>query len=136
MRELRESYENLAASPKGVSRLARFRWWFIALLILGVAAGIYILVRGAPEFYSSFMSIAGTPLLITQAFAQSAPASSTPDYKPLIMLAIIVTLLIILLGSVWRMLTSTNADTVKAASDLVKLLVGFFVGVATKYIGA
>lgn len=135
---MRESYEDLKAianSPKGVNRLVRFRWWYVALLAVGIGIAVYMLVRVVPEATQSFKNLSSLPLLITQAYAQGA-AAPTPDYRPIIMMAVIGALLIILLGSVWVMLTGTNPDAIKSASDLAKLLVGFFVGVATKYIGA
>ena len=82
--------------------------------------------------------IAFIALALPTHFGEVAPMSARVgpfDPKPIIMVAIIVVLLIILLGSVWTMLRSSNANTIQAASDLTKVLVGFFVGVATKFLG-
>jgi hypothetical protein len=133
-----ESTETIAQSPQGISRLSKLKWWFLAGLVIAIALAIYVFYVTFGETLKSF---AGHDInffpLIDRAFAE---AQQTPvpgfDYRPVVMLAIIVTLLIVLMGSVFTMLRSTNPATIAAASDLTKVLVGFFVGVGTKYLGA
>ncbi len=135
MREYKEAVETIARSPKGVRRLGKLSWWFIALLLIGSALAIYVFVRELKPAAVEFQKIGF--FVITNAFAQTQPMPAGPfDPKPIVMMAIILTLLIVLLGSVWTMLRSSNAGAIQAAGDLTKVLVGFFVGVATKYLGA
>jgi hypothetical protein len=131
-----EDNESVAKSPKGVQRLSKFRWWYLVLLAVAIGFGFFVLVKLFPEASQTIKSISWLPVFIDQAFAQAGATPTPTDYRPLIMVAIIGALLLILLGSVWVMLTSTSPDAVKAAGDLSKVLLGFFVGVATKYIGA
>jgi uncharacterized membrane protein len=134
--ELKEAPETYASSPKGVQRLGKLKWWFVVLLVFGIVVAIFVLVRALEPVSVQFQKTGA--FLITDAFAQTA-AQSPPvpfDPKPFVMVAIIVALLIVLLGSVWTMLRSSNAGTIQAAGDLTKVLVGFFVGVATKFLGA
>jgi uncharacterized membrane protein len=131
--EYREPPETYASSTKGVQRLGKLKWWFIALIAFGVAIAIIVFVRALEPASTQFQNLGVT--FITEAFAQAGALAGPFDPKPIVMLVIIGALLIILLGSVWTMLRSSNASTIQAASDLTKVLVGFFVGVATKFLG-
>jgi hypothetical protein len=131
--ELKETPEKYASSPKGIQRIGSLKWWFIALLVLGVAAAIVVFVRALEPASVQFNKLGF--LFITDAFAQAGAQPGPFDPKPIVIMAIIGALLIILLGSVWTMFRSSNASTIQAASDLSKLLVGFFVGIATKFLG-
>jgi uncharacterized membrane protein len=132
--EYKETPEVYASSPKGLQRLGKLKWWFILLLALGLAIAIVVLVRAIEPASVEFQKLAS--FFITEAFAQTGAQSAPFDPKPIVMMAIIGALLVVLLGSVWTMLRSPNASTIQAASDLTKVLVGFFVGVATKFLGA
>ncbi len=130
--EYKETPEIYASSPKGLQRLGKLKWWFIALLALGVAIAIVVVVRTLEPASVQLKTLLGFSF-ITEAFAQAGAQPGPFDPRPIVMIAIIVALLIVLLGSVWTMLRSSNASTIQAASDLNKVLVGFFVGVATKF---
>jgi len=135
MLEYKETPETYANSPKGLQRLGKLNWWYVGLLVLGVVIALTLLVRSFLPASVEFQKIGS--FFITSAFAQQVDHPATPfDPKPIVMLAIIGALLIVLLGSVWTMLRSSNAGSIQAASDLTKVLVGFFVGVATKFLGA
>jgi uncharacterized membrane protein len=131
--EYKETPETYASSPKGLQRLGKLKWWFIALLAFGVAIAIVVFVRALEPASVQFNKLGF--FFITDAFAQAGAQSGPFDPKPIVMMAIIAALLIVLLGSVWTMLRSSNTSSIQAASDLTKVLVGFFVGVATKFLG-
>jgi hypothetical protein len=135
MLESKESPEEYANSPKGLQRLGRLKWWFIALLALGVVIAFVIFVRSMGTAYESFQLGQVGSFFVGDAFAQSGAQVAPFDPKPIVMTAIIAALLIVFLGSVWAMLSSSNTTTIQAAGDLTKVLVGFFVGVATKFLG-
>jgi hypothetical protein len=122
--------ETIAASEKGLSRVSNFPLWFIILFVVAIVIAFFLLATYIPQVLS-----ADWPVLVGQAYAQAGTPPPPTDYKPLMMVAIIIVLLLVLVGSVFVMLTSTNADAVKSAGDVTKLLLGFFVGVATKFIG-
>jgi hypothetical protein len=132
MSEYREPPETYASSQKGLQRLGKLKWWFVALILFGVAIAIIVWIFALSAAITSFASLS---IVTTEAFAQAGTQVGPFDPKPIVMMAIIGVLLIILLGSVWTMLRSSNASTIQAASDLTKVLVGFFVGVATKFLG-
>jgi uncharacterized membrane protein len=132
--EYREAPETYASSPKGLQRLGKLKWWFVALLAFGVAIAIVVFVKALEPASIEYKKLGFS--FITDAFAQAGTPQAAFDPKPIVTMAIVTSLLIVLLGSVWTMLRSSNASTIQAASDLTKVLVGFFVGVATKSLGA
>ncbi len=102
-------------------------------MVFGVAIAIVVFVRSLEPASVKFNKLGFS--FINDAYAQAGAQPSPFDPKPIVMMAIIASLLVVLLGSVWTMLRSSNASTIQAASDLTKVLVGFFVGVATKFLG-
>jgi hypothetical protein len=136
--EWKSSPEDVAKSRPGFLRLFSLKWWFLLVLAIAVAIAIYVFFTAFGETVKS-LSVSDINFfpLIDRAFAEVQQTPPQPfDYRPIVMLAIIVTLLLVLMGSVFAMLRSTNPATITAASDLTKVLVGFFVGVGTKYLGA
>jgi hypothetical protein len=131
--EYKEAPDKYASSPKGLQRLTKLKWWYIVLLIIGLAVAIKVFVWTIEPASVELRNLVF--FLITPAFAETTMPTGPFDPKPIVIMAIIAALLIVLLGSVWTMLHSSNASTIQAAGDLSKVLVGFFVGVATKFLG-
>lgn len=133
-----KSYED-AVQSKGFSRIAKLRWWFIVLVILGLAAVIFLFVRITPEAVMEIQKKAHVEnILIGAALAQPTvtPSNSTTvNPKPIIILGIFLVLGIILLLSIYKILFSSNTDQVATAGDIAKTLLGFFVGVGTNFFG-
>jgi hypothetical protein len=124
---------------KGIYRLFRLRLWFILLLLIAIAIGVYVLAQTIPESaqqIQKFLQNPSVPFFISTVYAADGSSSSNFDPRPIVMLAIIGTLLLVLLISVGVMLTSNTPATVTASGDVTKVLLGFFVGVGTKYLGS
>ena len=104
-----KSYED-AVQSKGFSRIAKLRWWFIVLVILGLAAVIFLFVRITPEAVMEIQKKAHVEnILIGAALAQPTvtPSNSTTvNPKPIIILGIFLVLGIILLLSIYKILFS------------------------------
>lgn len=133
-----ESYEE-AITSKGASRFGKLRLWFIVLLVLGIGALIYGLVRSVPEAGREIQRIqqqqTGSLSFVGAAHAQDPnPAATAPlQVKPIIMAGIFLVLGIVLLIAIYQMLFSDNKEKVVLAGDVAKTLLGFFVGVGTNF---
>lgn len=77
---------------------------------------------------------------LTQLFVSIAYAAETPaagfDIKPLMYFAIFVALLVAFLTSLYVQYFSKSTKAQDSAGTVSKLLLGFFVGAMTKYLGA
>jgi len=124
-------------SSRGWRRITKLSWWFIVLFLIAIGIAIYVIIHNFVSATVEFHKLGDASVLsifISSAYADTA--TNTPfDPKPLVMMCIIGTLVITLLASLGIMLTSTRAENVTAAGDITKLLLGFFVGVGTKYLG-
>jgi hypothetical protein len=99
------------STSKPVERLGKLKWWFVILLILGILA----------LFYAQ----------------QSPPQGTTESVIPrvIIMAGVFGILGIVYPAGIFKLFFSGNAAQVDTAADLVKTLTGFFVGVATSFLG-
>jgi hypothetical protein len=139
---------------RAAQRLSALRKWFLLLVVLGLLAMVYVGYKvfsgysepqeaGDRDRDSSSISF-----LIPTAYAQSEQASpnqSNPDkrssdrsseIKQTIMIGIVAVLAILLLGSFGAVLFSKEPNKVAVAGDLLKTLLGFFIGVATTFFAA
>lgn len=141
MKEFKASPEDVSRMSAG-ARLLRLRWWFVLLLILGVLAAGYVVLRqigalkAAPvQENVQAASVLGlvVPVYYTQPGSEGSAQPMNP--RPYIMLVVFAVLAVVLLAGVFTQLTSKDEDKVDKAGDLVKTLLGFFIGVATSYIG-
>ena len=122
----------------GLKRLSMFKWWFWILLILGVLALVYIFVIEVPSQFQQesepLGELAQTNTYFFSSFIQTQGHDST-DMKPYVMVGIFAVLAVVLVVSVGVQLFGKDPDKVKGAGDIVKTCIGFFIGVATSYIG-
>jgi Ca2+/Na+ antiporter len=137
---------------RAAQRLSALRKWFLLLVVLGLLAMVYV---GYKVFFSySEPQQAGDrdsssiSFLIPTAYAQSEQASpnqSNPDkrssdrsseIKQTIMIGIVAVLAILLLVSFGAVLFSKEPNKVAVAGDLLKTLLGFFIGVAITFFAA
>ena len=137
MREWKGKLEDVSASEIGIKRAFKLQWWFVLLLLLGLAVAIYAFLSIFPDAKSNFQILLSShsAFPFSVAYAAEAVPAVAFDPKPIILIAVIGTLLVILIGSVATMLLSTNTSAVASAGDLTKVLLGFFVGVGTKFLG-
>lgn len=129
-------------------RLGVFRLWFLILLVLGLLAMLYV---GYKVFFSkptpansqqqsrsleSFL----IPTVSAQATGQPTPDRSTAnrssELKQNIMVGIVGVLALLLLVSFGAVLFANEPSKVTVAGDILKTLLGFFIGVATTFFGS
>jgi hypothetical protein len=126
---------------KGLARLAKLRWWFIALIILGITGVVLGVMWQAPEVTKNLRYLQQSDHLLNwianPALAQ-APTGAAPerfDPRPIIVLGVFLVLAVVLLMAIYKMLFSDDENQVGTAGDIAKTLLGFFVGVGTSYFG-
>lgn len=129
----REDYAN----TKGIQRLGKLRWWFLILIIIGLAALVYLWLTKGGEAVQSIQSIGSLLSPISSAYAQTEAALPNNEFTPkvLIMAGIFLVLGVVYFAGIYKLFFSGNSDQIDTASDLVKTLTGFFVGAATGFLG-
>lgn len=129
-------------------RVRGFRPWFLVLLILGILAMLYV---GYKVFFSAPKLRSNQPQqsrgldspFVTTAYAQASSPSSSGDtrnrsgeLKQDIMVGMICVLAVVLLMSLGVVLFGHDAAKVVVAGDILKTVLGFFIGVGTTFFGA
>jgi hypothetical protein len=138
-------FSKLAASK----RIGVFRPWFLILLILGLLAMIYVGYRvffrqPKPENIRPQQSRSLDSFFITTAYAQASPQQSnngdkqsrSGELKQDIMVGMIFVLAVVLLTSLGVVLFGKDASKVTVAGDILKTVLGFFIGVGTTFFSA
>ena len=123
-------------------RLRSWKWWYIVLLVLALAAGVLVIWRelhtatASPSHTS--MSFFAAPLYAEAArdsvVRQVGPAGAD-GLQPYVMVGILLLIAVITLVCLGASLFSKNDKSVNTASDILKTCIGFFIGVATSYFG-
>ncbi len=115
---------------KPVSRIRSLRRWFIILVIIGILAIIFVITNILVKAESSIS-------IISIAYAQNTDFQEieAKNIQYIIMGGIFSLLGIVYLAAIFRLLFSKNISNVLIATDLVKTLTGFFVGVGTGSLG-
>jgi threonine/homoserine/homoserine lactone efflux protein len=133
-------------------RLSALRKWFVILAILGLLAMIYV---GYKVFFSNPEPVQQQqqrssssfliPTVYAQVIEQASPTQSVADrrnadrrteIKQTIMIGIVAVLAILLLVSFGAVFLSTEPNKISVAGDILKTLLGFFIGVATTFFAA
>ena len=115
---------------KPASRIRSLRIWFIILVIIGILAIIFVITKTLVKAESSIS-------IISIAYAQNTNFQEieAKNIQYIIMGGIFSLLGIVYLAAIFRLLFSKNISNVLIATDLVKTLTGFFVGVGTGFLG-
>jgi hypothetical protein len=128
------------------ARVQAWKWWFIVLLLLAVAAAVWTLTREFRTARSlSSLSFSSEPVAVL-AFVNTAATNSTGSSLPTkdsdlvtktyVMIGILGLIGIVILVCLGVSLFSQNEHAVSTASDMLKTCIGFFIGIATSYFGA
>ncbi len=140
-----EDYVKLGTARQ---RLSVFRLWFLILIILGLLAMIYVgykVLSSEPtpaNTQQQSHSLSGflIPTAYAQATEQPSPDSSTAnrssELKQNIMVGIVGILAVMLLVSFGAVLLAKEPNKVTVAGDILKTVLGFFIGVATTFFGS
>jgi hypothetical protein len=142
--EIRNIEKFVVLSP--VQRLLRFKWWFYVLVVLGLIAAGYSIIRefqaaGDPLHKKEQQTPPSSALLLVSPL-QSGDSVKDGDgtkgkiddaVKPYVMAGIFSVIGLVTLTSLLVSLTAKDKDRITAASDTLKTCLGFFIGVATGY---
>ena len=113
-----ESFNKLGAG----GRLKSFHPWYIIVVLVGLGAVVYVVLHYLrPEVHP--ISLLPTP------------PQSTVDIRGYIGLGVFILLALIFLFSFVALFVAKRAKQVKFAFEVVKLLAGFFTGIASTYFG-
>ncbi len=136
MKEYKTSKEDYLSS-KPASRLGKLKWWYLALIALGLLALGYIWLTAGGRTIESISAVGDLISPVSSAHAQPIDEMNDDEFTPkvLIMSGIFVVLGLVYIAGIFKLFFSTNNDQVDTASDLVKTLTGFFVGAATGFLG-
>lgn len=115
---------------KPASRIRSLRIWFIILVIIGILAIIFVITNTLVKAESSIS-------IISLAYAQNTDFQEieAKNIQYIVMGGVFSVLCIVYLAAIFRLLFSKNIGNVLIATDLVKTLTGFFVGVGTGFLG-
>lgn len=125
-------------APK--SRFGSLRIWFAILVIVGLLAMLYVgyKIFTKPKAVPSKQFSSSVSFLFPTAYAQgtqSTPsigsAGASSDLKQVLMVGLFCVLALILLASVSVVFFGRDPARVSAASDVLKTVLGFFIGAAT-----
>lgn len=105
-----------------LNRLKRFNLWLIVLLVVGLGALIYIVTQFVQPTPHPISLMPGRP-------------QPPVEIKPYIILGIFVLLALALIVSFIAMFFAKGQKQVERAFEVVKLLMGFFTGIAASYFG-
>ena len=133
---------------RGAKRLSAFRLWFLILIVLGLLAMLYVgykvlFSRPAPtntQHQSSTLTGIFIPTAHAQPIQQATPDRSTAnrssELKQNIMVGIVGILALLLVVSFGAVLFAKEPAKVAVAGDILKTVLGFFIGVATTFFGS
>ncbi len=136
---MRESPEAFA-KRKPTSRFGALRLWFAILVIIGLLAMLFVGYRvlTRPKTAPAQKSQSLISFLIPTAHAQGAQptptissAGASSDLRQTLMVGLFAILAVILLASVFVVFFGKDPGRVSAASDVLKTVLGFFIGAAT-----
>ena len=132
----KSSKEDFSSSPPA-ERVKKLKWWFILFILFGVLALILVWLSQGEKATKEIQKIGALPSIVSIAYAQYETGNTSEKFTPriLIMAGIFIILGIVYLAGIFKLFFSGNSDQVDTAADLVKTLTGFFVGVATGFIG-
>ncbi|HXO40981.1 MAG TPA: hypothetical protein VN999_06000 [Thermoanaerobaculia bacterium] len=146
MQEFKGSPEEFSTHSSG-RRLSYLKWWFIVLLVLGLAAAAATLIRefippkAAPGPQGFQVVPLGSGDLPLAALALAGVDSgehnnqgSTVDPKQYILGGVLLLIAMVTLLSLLATFFSRNPQTVTTASDTLKTCLGFWIGSATKFL--
>jgi hypothetical protein len=134
----KESDVALMAPP---ARIAALRPWILILLIIGVLAmlfvGYRILIKPKPS--PTPRSSNSLSFFVPTVYAQSGtPNDRSPsmssDLRQDVMVGLFVVLSLVLLMSVGGVMFARDASRVSVAGDVLKTVLGFFIGAATGFL--
>jgi hypothetical protein len=136
--------EDVAKAWPPQRRFRLLRWWFIVLLLLGLAAFAATVVSelrpkrttaGPQSWRVVPLGSAAVPLaalaLDTQSGGQQRAGT---DEKQLILDGVLMLIALVTLLSLLATFFSRNPQTVATASDTLKTCLGFWIGSATKFL--
>lgn len=121
-------------------RAKNLKWWFILLIIVALLIAAWGLKRQFSLIQNLSDDTPGMSFVAT-AHAQAADPEPVPSggasdpMRPYIMVGILSLIAVVTLICLGGMLLSKNEKSVVAAGDLLKMCIGFFIGIATSYFG-
>jgi drug/metabolite transporter (DMT)-like permease len=137
MAVFKSSNEEFSSSSPS-ERITKLKWWFIILIILGVLALILVWFSQGEKATIEFQKLELPSTVTSIAYAQPDEPEKPEKFTPrvIIMGGVFVILGLVYLAGIFKLFFSRNSTQLDTAADLVKTLTGFFVGVATSFIGA
>jgi multidrug transporter EmrE-like cation transporter len=118
-------------------RVSYLKWWFILLIILGIFFLVSILFTKGKDALSYFLSFDFNLLetIIPSLYASSDNELIIPikNIKNIIIFGVFSALGFVYFIAVFKVFFSKNPNNVDSATDLIKTLTGFFVGVGTSF---
>jgi flagellar basal body-associated protein FliL len=133
-------------------RLGVFRLWFLILIVLGLLAMLFVgfkvfVIKPNPatnQQQSRSLDSILVPTVYAQPTEQPTQAGQSNqdrsarsrELKQNIMVGIVVVLGLLLLGSFGAVLFAKEPGKVTVAGDILKTVLGFFIGVATTFFGS
>jgi Ca2+/Na+ antiporter len=127
-------------------RVKSLRIWFLILAILGLLAMLYVgykAVFSEPKPTDTRQTFSLISTLIPTAYAQGteqpkerSSSGISGEMKQNVMVGIIAVLALVMLVSLAAVLFAKDAARIAQAGDILKTVLGFFIGVATTFFGS
>ena len=132
-----KSSEEEFSSSKPKERVAKLKWWFILLIIIGIIALIVVWLTQGDKAVLEIQKIGLNISAVSVAYAQDITEGQVSSFtlRVIIMAGVFIILGIVYLAGIFKLFFSDNFARVDTAADLVKTLTGFFVGAATGFLG-
>ena len=132
----KSSKEEFSSTPPA-ERVKKLKLWFILLIFLGILALILVWLSQGEKATKEIQKIGFLPTIVSIAHAQDETGNTSEKFTPrvLIMAGVFIILGLVYLAGIFKLFFSGNSEQLDTAADLVKTLTGFFVGVATSFIG-
>ena len=134
------------AKLRVTDRVRSLRIWFLILAILGLLAMLYVGYRAIfsePKPADTRQSSSIISTLIPTAYAQGteqpterSSSGISDEMKQNVMVGIIAVLALVMLVSLGAVLFAKDAARIAQAGDILKTVLGFFIGVATTFFGS
>lgn len=121
-----------------LERVKTWKWWFLALVIAALVAAGWGFKRQAAFIQQGSQALPSISF-VTPVYAQVPDATDDSNdlrsMRPYIVMLMLALIALITFASLGVLLFGKNETSVSTAADLLQTCTGFFIGVATSFLG-
>lgn len=119
-------------------RLAKLKWWFLLLIVVGILALLAVWLYKGGMAFIAIQKVIGSTFTVSIAYAAQPPSQGGTvgsTARVIVTAGVFGILGLVYLAGIFKLFFSVHPQQVDTAADLVKTLTGFFVGAATGFLG-